>query len=103
MVRLEEQPGLVRLSRDLQALLCQRLRRAQFTPDQVKRPKAKQHRTALRGIAELVTQRPGTGIVLFYLRRAPPLSDHQRRSHGQAQGEFLGCPLRRFWTRQEQV
>jgi|SRR5215813_6760565 len=79
-VRLGKQSGLVRLSRELQTLLGQRLRRTQLASGYVKPPQAVQHWHALRDIAQLVTQRTGAEIVLFHRRRGPPLSGHQRRS-----------------------
>src|SRR5262245_30655478 len=61
-----KQPSLVRLLRELQALLRQHLRGRHLAPGQVKVREPPQHSTAPPSVVKLVTQRPRLEVVLFH-------------------------------------
>ena len=95
-MRFNEHARLLRLLRELQALLGERLRRTKLTTRQISSEEAKQCLTALPSVAELGTQRVGTGVMLANFRHHIPLSCTEGWPDRQTQGEFLGIPLRQI-------
>jgi hypothetical protein len=102
-VGLQEEARVVEALGQTQALLAQLVRRLMLPSDVIKHPESYQNREELCRLVELLTERAGAGVGMFYFQGRIAFGHPQQPAQGALQLQFLLGALRGVGHRCEEL